>query len=88
MAFMLDHYDKQAYHPQFSWHFLHPKYWGTWLAVFFSALFCLLPHNARRALATLFAKQAIKIKKGANLRARVNLSLCFPDKTEAEREEI
>lgn len=88
MAFMLDHYDKQAYHPQFSWHFLHPKYWGTWLAVFFSALFCLLPHNACRALATLFAKQAIKIKKGANLRARVNLALCFPDKTEAEREEI
>nr|WP_318472732.1 lauroyl-Kdo(2)-lipid IV(A) myristoyltransferase [Photobacterium leiognathi] len=83
-----NHYDKQAYNPQFEWSFLHPKYWGTWLAILLSTLFCLLPHQVRRSLATIFAKQAIKIKKGANHRARVNLKLCFPEKTEAEREEI
>ncbi|WP_407083368.1 lauroyl-Kdo(2)-lipid IV(A) myristoyltransferase [Photobacterium leiognathi] len=83
-----NHYDKQAYNPQFEWSFLHPKYWGTWLAVLLASLFCLLPHKVRRAIASTFAKQAIKLDSKANHRARVNLQMCFPEKTEAEREEI
>ncbi|PSV12478.1 lauroyl-Kdo(2)-lipid IV(A) myristoyltransferase [Photobacterium leiognathi] len=83
-----NHYDKQAYNPQFEWSFLHPKYWGTWLAVLLASLFCLLPHKVRRAIAGSFAKQAIKLNSKANHRARVNLKMCFPEKTEAEREAI
>ncbi|WP_407082718.1 lauroyl-Kdo(2)-lipid IV(A) myristoyltransferase [Photobacterium leiognathi] len=83
-----NHYDKQAYNPQFEWSFLHPKYWGTWLAVLLASLFCLLPHKVRRAIAGSFAKQAIKLNSKANHRARVNLQMCFPEKTETEREEI
>ncbi|WP_407083227.1 lauroyl-Kdo(2)-lipid IV(A) myristoyltransferase [Photobacterium leiognathi] len=83
-----NHYDKQAYNPQFEWSFLHPKYWGTWLAVLLASLFCLLPHKVRRAIASTFAKQAIKLNSKANRRARVNLQMCFPEKTEAERETI
>ncbi|AJR07222.1 lauroyl-Kdo(2)-lipid IV(A) myristoyltransferase [Photobacterium gaetbulicola] len=83
---MKDHYDKQAYNPEFSWAFLHPKYWGTWLAVAFAALLCLLPHRTRRAMASLFAKRAVKFNSKANRRARVNLKMCFPDKSDAERE--
>ncbi|WP_419239474.1 lauroyl-Kdo(2)-lipid IV(A) myristoyltransferase [Photobacterium leiognathi] len=86
---MIDnHYDKQAYNPQFEWSFLHPKYWGTWLAVLLASLFCLLPHKVRRAIASTFAKQAIKLNSKANRRARVNLQMCFSEKTEAEREAI
>ncbi|UJZ94022.1 lauroyl-Kdo(2)-lipid IV(A) myristoyltransferase [Photobacterium damselae subsp. damselae] len=86
---MIDnHYDKQAYNPQFHWSFLHPKYWGTWFAVLLASLFCLLPHKVRHTIASLFAKQAIKLNSKANHRARINLQMCFPEKTEAEREEI
>ncbi len=65
-----NHYDKQAYNPQFEWSFVHPRYWGTWLAVMIASLLSLLPHNVRRSLATVFAKQVIKLKSGANHRAR------------------
>ncbi|GHA43916.1 lauroyl-Kdo(2)-lipid IV(A) myristoyltransferase [Photobacterium aphoticum] len=83
---MNEHYDKQAYHPAFSWAFLHPKYWGTWCTVLIASLISLLPHRARRALASAFAKQALKLNSKANQRARVNLAMCFPERTEAERE--
>ncbi|KLV05687.1 lauroyl-Kdo(2)-lipid IV(A) myristoyltransferase [Photobacterium ganghwense] len=83
---MKDHYDKQAYNPEFHWHFLHPKYWGTWLAVAVASLLCLLPHRVRRTIATGFAKLAMKFDSKSNRRARVNLAMCFPDKSEAERE--
>ncbi|PSU49840.1 lauroyl-Kdo(2)-lipid IV(A) myristoyltransferase [Photobacterium frigidiphilum] len=85
---MKDHYDKQAYNPEFKWGFLHPKYWGTWLAVMLASLLCLLPHTFRRAIATLFANQSIKLKNKSNRRARVNLEMCFPEKTHEEREEM
>ncbi|CAG18658.1 lauroyl-Kdo(2)-lipid IV(A) myristoyltransferase [Photobacterium profundum] len=85
---MKDHYDKQAYNPEFKWGFLHPKYWGTWLAVMLASLLCLLPHAFRRAIATLFANQSIKLKNKSNRRARVNLAMCFPEKTHDEREEM
>lgn len=83
---MNDHYDNKAYHPVFSWSFLHPKYWGTWLTVLFASLLSLLPHGIRRTLAAAFAKQAVKVNNNANQRARINLAMCFPDKTDAERE--
>ncbi|MGR5140718.1 lauroyl-Kdo(2)-lipid IV(A) myristoyltransferase [Photobacterium sp. DNB23_23_1] len=83
---MKDHYDKKAYNPEFNWAFLHPKYWGTWLAVAIAALLCLLPHRTRRAMASAFAKRAVAFNSKANRRARVNLQMCFPDKSEEERE--
>lgn len=83
---MNEHYDKQAYNPAFSWVFLHPKYWGTWCAVLIASLISLLPHRVRRTLASAFAKQALKLNSKANQRARVNLAMCFPERTDAERE--
>lgn len=85
---MKDHLDQQTYNPRFQWGFLHPKYWGTWLAIGVAALFSLLPHRWRLALATFFAKLAVKNNSKANHRARVNLAMCFPEKTEAEREAL
>lgn len=82
-----DH-DDYAYNPQFSWHFLHPRYWGTWLAVIFACLLSFLPIFLKRALAQSLAKLAVKVKSKANTRARVNLQMCFPEKSVDEREKI
>lgn len=85
---MKDHYDKKAYNPEFKWGFIHPKYWGTWLAVLIALPFALLPNNVRRVFATFCTNILLKSKSGANKRARINLTLCFPEKTDDEREVI
>ncbi|OEF29486.1 lauroyl-Kdo(2)-lipid IV(A) myristoyltransferase [Vibrio rumoiensis] len=79
-------FDEYAYDPTFQWGFLAPKYWGTWIAVFFACLTSFLPKSIKHALAKSLAKLAVKPKSGAGKRARINLSMCFPDKTESERE--
>lgn len=88
MSSFRDDYDVNAYNPAFEWGFLAPKYWSTWLAVLFASLFSLLPNFIRLALAKGFAKLAVKVKNKANHRARVNLKMCFPEKSEQEREDI
>ena len=85
---MIDHFDSKAHNPKFSWSFLHPRYWGSWLTIFLGVLLSCLPNNARRGIATFIAKHLITLKRGANQRAKINLNLCFPEKTEAEREAI
>ena len=85
---MIDHFDSKAHNPKFSWSFLHPRYWGSWLTIFLGVLLSFLPNNARRGIATFIAKHLITLKRGANQRAKINLNLCFPEKTEAEREAI
>ena len=61
---------------------LHPKYWLTWIALGIYFLFTLLPmpviDRVGRRLGEYAAK---KNRKRFNI-ARVNLSLCFPDKSE------
>ncbi len=79
-------YDPKAYNPKFQWHFLAPKYWGTWLAVLLSVITSFLPNVVRLKLAQLMAKAAVKIKNKANKRARVNLEMCFPEQTLKQRE--
>lgn len=81
-------FDEKAYNPTFEWSFLAPKYWGTWIALLFACLFAFLPRSAKLALSKFVAKQAVKLKSGATHRARVNLSLCFPEKSESERQAI
>ncbi len=81
-------YDLKAYNPTFQWHFLAPKYWGTWLAVMLSVIVSALPNFVRHFFAKSMAKVAVKVKSKANKRARVNLSMCFPDKSEQQREDI
>ena len=80
-------FDEHAYNPQFQWAFLHPKYWGTWLLLLLSCLLSLLPFFLKRAFAKSLAKLAVSVKGGANHRARVNLELCFPEKSPQEREQ-
>lgn len=81
-------FDEKAYNPTFEWSFLAPRYWGTWIGLFFASLFSFLPHALKLPLSKFIAKQAVKLKSGAAHRARVNLSLCFPEKSDEEREAI
>ena len=81
-------FDPKAYNPTFQWGFLAPKYWGTWLAVVIACIISFFPTALKRGIAKLLARLAIKVKSKANTRARVNLAMCFPDQSEAEREVI
>ena len=67
---------------------LHPRFWGTWLAVGFYRVLSLLPMKARHALARPLARLAWK--QNAKRRGIVlkNLELCFPELSIAEREAL
>lgn len=81
-------FDPLAYNPVFHWRFLAPKYWGTWLTLLLLVPVSLLPIKFRYWLSTKIARKLIKSRKSTTLTAWVNLALCFPEKTEQEREEI
>ncbi len=81
-------FDDYAYNPQFQLIFLHPRYWGTWFAVFICCILSFLPTSVKRFIAGYLAQLAIKVKSKANTRARVNLEMCFPEKSHQAREAI
>ncbi|NGN99189.1 lipid A biosynthesis (KDO)2-(lauroyl)-lipid IVA acyltransferase [Grimontia sp. S25] len=80
--------DQQTYNPTFSWRYLTPKYWGTWIVVFLGALFSLLPPVIHKFMALGLSRAVSLSKSGSVHRTRVNLSLCFPEKSQSEREFI
>ncbi|MCK6263264.1 lauroyl-Kdo(2)-lipid IV(A) myristoyltransferase [Vibrio sp. ZSDE26] len=81
-------YDPKAYNPTFQRNFLAPKHWGTWLGLLFGLPLTLLPNSTRVSVARFAAKKMCKKEKGSVQKARINLSLCFPEKSEQERERI
>lgn len=81
-------FDELAYSPQFKLNFLAPKYWTTWLGIVAICLMSLLPKCLQSAIAKCLTSIAVKLKSGAAKRARINLSMCFPEKTENERADI
>ena len=81
-------FDPKAYNPTFEWGFIAPKYWGTWLAVILSLPFSLLPVKVHKWIAHQVASHLVTKRKGAVHNIRVNLTLCFPNKTEQEREQL
>ncbi|GLT13160.1 lauroyl-Kdo(2)-lipid IV(A) myristoyltransferase [Vibrio algivorus] len=81
-------FDEIAYNPQFQLNFLAPKYWSTWLGIFVICLTSCLPKCIQSCIAKGLTSIAIRLKSGAAKRARINLAMCFPEKTEKERESI
>ncbi|WP_341501882.1 LpxL/LpxP family Kdo(2)-lipid IV(A) lauroyl/palmitoleoyl acyltransferase [Gallaecimonas sp. GXIMD4217] len=74
--------------PKFRLALLHPRFWPTWLGVAFLYLISWLPHRLQLALGRgLGALLGKVLKKRARI-ARRNLELCFPEKSEAEREQL
>lgn len=74
--------------PQFSYQFLHPKYWGIWLGVGILKTLNLLPYHTKYRLGAWLGKTLKKFAKRRSAIARANLKIAFPDKTDAEREAI
>lgn len=81
-------FDPKAYNPTFEWGFLAPKYWGTWLGLLLSLPVALLPLSFHKWLSHQVASRLVKKQRGAPHNVRVNLTLCFPELSEQEREEL
>jgi len=81
-------FDELAYNPSFSLHFLAPKYWSTWLFVLLAIPMALLPFKGRYWIADKIASRLTQKRKGTVANAWVNLKLCFPKKSECERQNI
>ena len=74
--------------PVFNTGFLRPEYWTTWLALLVFYCFSWLPLPLISRIGEKLGEvSARKNKKRFNI-ARVNLSLCFPEKSEAEIESL
>lgn len=67
---------------------LHPRYWATWLSLVFLAILAWVPVRARDRFAAWIAPLIVRIAHKQCDVARVNLTLCFPEKSEAEREDL
>ncbi|MGF1839389.1 lauroyl-Kdo(2)-lipid IV(A) myristoyltransferase [Vibrio atlanticus] len=88
MTTQRDDYDPKAYNPKFISAFLSPKHWGTWLGLCLCLPISLLPNSIRVAIAKLVATKMAKKQRGSVQKARINLALCFPEKSVQERETI
>jgi lauroyl-Kdo2-lipid IVA myristoyltransferase len=79
----------QLYDPTFKLGFLHPRYWFTWLGLGVAALLAYLPATIRDSLARKLSALVLKRKDSRVIRrSKINLSTCFPEKTDQEREAI
>lgn len=79
-----------AQQPQFKREFLHPRYWLFWIGLAVFRLILLLPYPLLLKIGTLLGWLFSRLnigKKRAKI-ARRNLALCFPQKTDQEREMI
>ena len=80
--------DPKAYNPTFQWGFLAPKYWGIWLAIIVGIPVALLPKKFHLWISRKVADKLANKRQGTVLNIWVNLSLCFPKKSDEEKEKI
>lgn len=76
------------YTPAFRLTFLSPKYWLTWLGVFVLWLLMLVPVSFRNKIASIIVTLTIKPSSRSTKIATTNISMCFPEKTDAEINEM
>ncbi|MBI3897540.1 MAG: lipid A biosynthesis acyltransferase [Gammaproteobacteria bacterium] len=65
-----------------------PRHWGMWLVVLFLGGIALLPLIVSRALGALFGWLMYLANAKRRRIARVNLRLCFPEKSERQRRRL
>jgi lauroyl-KDO2-lipid IV(A) myristoyltransferase len=83
-----EHQDPKAYHPRFHWKYVGPQYWGTWIGIALGIFFSILPHFIHKMIAFTLARLIIHIKSGGIRRAKINLLLCFPEKSAQEHRKV
>lgn len=70
--------------PPFRLSLLHPRYWLTWLGIFCLFVIAYLPQFVTSFLSRVLGIYVAAKNKKRHHIARVNLTLCYPDKSETE----
>ncbi|MCS6153802.1 LpxL/LpxP family Kdo(2)-lipid IV(A) lauroyl/palmitoleoyl acyltransferase [Shewanella baltica] len=73
---------------EFSSSLYHPKHWPMWFGVFLIRLTQLLPLSWQMKLGKGLGRLVMKFAGSRTHTARRNLSLCFPEMSEAQREAL
>jgi len=72
--------------PPFEKRFLMPRFWPTWALLGFLRVLTVLPRSWVMRLGALLGDQFRKRNRKRRRIVEVNLDLCFPERSEAERE--
>ena len=73
---------------QFSWRFLTPRYWPTWLALGAMWFLGQLPYGWQMGIGRALGRLMGRVGKSRVSVARINLALCLPELSESERERL
>jgi Kdo2-lipid IVA lauroyltransferase/acyltransferase len=68
--------------------YFHPKYFGTWAFIGFLYLACHLPFAAQWQVSRALAFLTYHLAKSRRRIAEVNIDICFPEKSAAERKQL
>ncbi|EPN0222010.1 lauroyl-Kdo(2)-lipid IV(A) myristoyltransferase [Shigella flexneri] len=79
---------KSEFIPEFKKKYLSPVYWSTWFLLGMIAGISMFPPSFRDPVLAKIGRWAGRLSKKARRRATINLSLCFPEKSDTEREII
>ena len=79
---------KSEFVPEFKKNYLSPVYWSTWFLLGMIAGISMFPPSFRDPVLAKIGRWAGRLSKKARRRATINLSLCFPEKSDTEREII
>ena len=79
---------KSEFIPEFKKNYLSPVYWSTWFLLGMIAGISMFPPSFRDSVLAKIGRWAGRLSKKARRRATINLSLCFPEKSDTEREII
>ncbi|MGT0239200.1 lauroyl-Kdo(2)-lipid IV(A) myristoyltransferase [Shigella flexneri] len=79
---------KSEFIPEFKKIYLSPVYWSTWFLLGMIAGISMFPPSFRDPVLAKIGRWAGRLSKKARRRATINLSLCFPEKSDTEREII
>ena len=79
---------KSEFIPEFKKNYLSPVYWSTWFLLGMIAGISMFPPSFRDPVLAKIGRWAGRLSKKARRRATINLSLCFPEKSDTERDII
>ena len=79
---------QKLYRPIFHYSFLHPKFWGVWLALCAVWLCAFLPRRLVYAVGAPLGSAFCAVNKKRRAIAAANLALCFPEQSEAWRRQL
>ena len=68
--------------------YLHPRFWPMWLFIAFLRLLALLPYAWLLRTGRLIGRTLQLLSRKRNRVAEINLQLCFPDKSDEQRQQI